>query len=55
MRDIWWFVIRCVVTVCVCVTIQHLVQAEGYRVDLRNLLICAVAAIVCIKFWTWTG
>jgi hypothetical protein len=46
-----WFIVRCAVTLACVWTVNGVIAYEGYRVEFRDLLICAVALIVLMRFW----
>lgn len=46
-----WFVIRIAVTLACAVTIHHLINKYGYKVDLSNVLLASVCAIIAIRMW----
>jgi hypothetical protein len=46
-----WFAIRLVVTMACLYTIQQAVHTEGYYIEFKVLLICAVCAIIGMRFW----
>lgn len=49
------WLVRGVVTLAACMTIQRITEAEGYRLDLGDILIAAACIIVGVRVWMpWT-
>lgn len=50
-RGLFQLVVRLGFTLVGCITLQHLIHEEGYRVELPTLLGGAAIAIVVIRLW----
>jgi len=51
LHHLVWFSIRIVVTLACVWTVNNVIAYEGYRVEYRDLLICAACLIVLMRFW----
>lgn len=47
----WWFAWRIVITLACLYTIQHVISAQEYRVEMNDLIIIAICAILALRFW----
>lgn len=50
-RHLFVLAARLVVTLAACVSLQRVIQEEGYRCELSSLLIGAALTIVCLRVW----
>jgi predicted nucleic acid-binding protein len=50
-HHILWFIIRMIATLACCYTINGLMIKEGYRIDIKDLLIAAACIVVFMRFW----
>lgn len=51
VQNIGWFIIRMIVTFACLWTIQWAVHQQGYFIDFKILMVCAVSMIVALRFW----
>lgn len=50
-RNLFQLAVRLGFTLAGCVTLQHVIQEEGYRCELSTLLTGAAVAIVVVRLW----
>jgi len=48
---IWWFSWRIAVSIGCLLTIQNVIQQEGYHVEFQTLMITGACAILGIRIW----
>jgi hypothetical protein len=53
LRHVVWFSLRVSLTVAGCITLQRIIQEEGYRCELKNLLASAAVTIVVLHVWMY--
>lgn len=51
LSRLFQLVIRLLVTLAACLTLQHLIQAEGYRCELWTLAVGAACIIIVTRLW----
>lgn len=49
-----YFVLKCFVTFISAFTLQNVLAAEGYTIDLPTLITASLLLVVMIKIWTFS-
>lgn len=50
-RNVVQIGVRLLVTLVACISLQHIIQFEGYRCELNTLLLAAALVIVTTRVW----
>jgi hypothetical protein len=51
LERLFWFGARILVTLACCVTVQNIIAEEGYRCELKSIVLAAACVIVAVRFW----